>query len=54
MTLGLEEDMSPITLRRHLTHRVFAKAIPSVQISGTEGAHWLFARAFFIRADKES
>jgi hypothetical protein len=53
MTLGLKEDMLS-TLRRHLTHRVFAKAMASVRISGTEGAYCLFARTFFIHTDKES
>jgi hypothetical protein len=54
MTLGLEEDMSPTILRRHLTHEVFAKAMPSVWVSRVDRANWLFARAFFIYADKES
>jgi hypothetical protein len=53
MVLVLKEDMS-FTLCRHLTHGVFVKAMVSVQISGTERAHRLFARAFFIYADKES
>jgi hypothetical protein len=53
MTLGLEEDMSTI-LRRHLTHKVFAKAMPSVWVSRADRAHWPFARPFFIYADKES
>jgi hypothetical protein len=53
MMLGPEEDMLP-TLRRHSTHRVFAKVMASVRISGTERACWLFARTFFIHTDKES
>jgi hypothetical protein len=54
MTLGLEEDMSPTILRRHLTHEVFVKAMPSVWVSRADRANWPFARPFFIYADKES
>jgi len=50
--LGLERDMS--LLHRYLTHGVSAKAIPSVRIGEMEEVYWLFARAFFIYADKES
>jgi hypothetical protein len=54
MMLGLEEDMSPTILRRHLTHEVFAKAMPSVWVSGADRANWPFAKPFFIYVDKES
>jgi hypothetical protein len=54
MALSLEGNLSSVAVHRHLTHQVFARAMPLIQISRTEGLIGYLQRPFLIHANKES